>query len=71
MMRGGGHGLGLKGGVVLVGLLIFAAVLPVLNVYAGDMALGDPRQMKFTPVEFTPCSKTAWSSISSRTTNCR
>jgi zinc protease len=54
MMRGGGQGLGLRGGVVLVGLLIFAAVLPVLNVCAGDVALGDPRQMKFKPVEFTP-----------------
>ena len=33
---------------------IVAAVIPVLTACAGDLALGDPRQMTFKPVEFTP-----------------
>jgi zinc protease len=42
-----------RGGIILsvIGMLLLA---PVLNVCAGDVALGDPRQMKFKPVEFTP-----------------
>ena len=33
---------------------IVAAAIPVLTACAGDRALGDPRQMTFKPVEFTP-----------------
>ena len=34
--------------------MIMAFAIPVLAACAGDLALGDPRQMTFTPVEFTP-----------------
>ena len=33
---------------------IVAVAIPVLTACAGDLALGDPRQMTFKPVEFTP-----------------
>ncbi len=49
-----GNGLGVRGKIVLLGMLMLAVVLPVMNACAGEMALGDPRQMKFKPVEFTP-----------------
>jgi len=55
MMAARGKGLGVRGKkIVLMCVLLLAAVMPVLNVCAGDMALGNPRQMKFKPVEFTP-----------------
>jgi predicted Zn-dependent peptidase len=34
--------------------MIMAVAIPVLASWAGDLVLGDPRQMTFTPVEFTP-----------------
>jgi len=34
--------------------MIMAVAVPVLTAWAGDLALGDPRQMTFKPVEFTP-----------------
>ena len=34
--------------------MIMAVVIPVLTAWAADLALGDPRQMTFKPVEFTP-----------------
>jgi len=34
--------------------MIMAVAIPVLAAWAGDLALGDPRQMTFKPVEFTP-----------------
>jgi zinc protease len=34
--------------------MIMAVAIPVLAACAGDLALGDPRQMTFKPVEFTP-----------------
>jgi zinc protease len=46
--------LSVKRGGVLLGVMVMLLLVPVLNVYAGDMSLGDPRQMKFKPVEFTP-----------------
>ncbi len=34
--------------------MIMAVAIPVLGACAGDLALGDPRQMTFKPVEFIP-----------------
>jgi zinc protease len=34
--------------------MIMAVTIPMLAACAGDLALGDPRQMTFKPVEFTP-----------------
>lgn len=34
--------------------MVLALTVPVLTAWAGDLALGDPRQMTFQPVEFTP-----------------
>ncbi|HJS65875.1 MAG TPA: pitrilysin family protein [Nitrospiraceae bacterium] len=42
-----------RGGFILCSL-IMAATIPVLAACAGSPALGDPRQMTFKPVEFTP-----------------
>ena len=42
-----------RGGFVLCSL-IMAVTIPVLAACAGSPALGDPRQMTFKPVEFTP-----------------
>ena len=42
-----------RGGFVLCSL-IMAVTIPVLTACAGSPALGDPRQMTFKPVEFTP-----------------
>jgi len=39
---------------VIVSLLAVMFLLPVLSVSSGEMTLGDPRQMTFKPVEFTP-----------------
>lgn len=46
--------LSVKRGGVLLGVIVMVLLIPILNVCAGDMSLGDPRQMKFKPVEFTP-----------------
>jgi len=40
-------------GIVLCSIAM-AVAIPVLAGCAGDLALGDPRQMTFKPVEFTP-----------------
>ena len=40
-------------GFVLCSMII-AVFIPVLAACAGDLALSDPRQMTFKPVEFTP-----------------
>jgi zinc protease len=42
-----------RGGFILCSL-IMAVTIPVLAACAGSPALGDPRQMTFKPVEFTP-----------------
>ncbi len=34
--------------------MIMAVAIPVLTAWAAELALGDPRQMTFKPVEFTP-----------------
>ncbi len=34
--------------------MVMALTVPVLSACAGNLALGDPRQMTFKPVEFTP-----------------
>lgn len=39
---------------ILLGLLLMAMLLPVLNVCAGELAPGNPRKMTFTPIEFVP-----------------
>jgi predicted Zn-dependent peptidase len=39
---------------IILGAIVMLLLVPVLDACAGDMALGDPRQMKFKPVEFTP-----------------
>jgi predicted Zn-dependent peptidase len=43
-----------KRGCFILSAMIIALVAPVLTVWAADLALGDPRQMTFKPVEFTP-----------------
>jgi hypothetical protein len=49
-----GEGLGVRRSATVVGLLIISILLPALSACAAEMALGDPRQMTFKPVEFTP-----------------
>ncbi len=49
-----GKGLGVRRSVTVVGLLIISILLPALSACAAEMALGDPRQMTFKTVEFTP-----------------
>ena len=49
-----GEALGVRRSATVVGLLIISILLPVLAACAGDLALGDPRQMTFKLVEFTP-----------------
>lgn len=39
---------------MVLGMLLCALLLPVVTVCAGDVALDDPRQMTFKPVEFNP-----------------
>jgi len=34
--------------------MVIALIVPLLSACAGNLALGDPRQMTFKPVEFTP-----------------
>ena len=43
-----------KRGCVSLAVMIVALTVPVLTACAGNLALGDPRQMTFKPVEFTP-----------------
>ncbi|TKB55123.1 MAG: insulinase family protein [Nitrospira sp.] len=49
-----GKGLGVRRSTTVVGLLIISILLPALSACAAEMALGDPRQMTFKTVEFTP-----------------
>jgi zinc protease len=49
-----GKGLGVRRSAMAVGLLVISILLPALSACAAEMALGDPRQMTFPPVEFTP-----------------
>ncbi|MEK6572947.1 MAG: pitrilysin family protein, partial [Chloroflexota bacterium] len=39
---------------VVLCVMVMAVALPALTACAGNLALGDPRQMTFRPVEFTP-----------------
>ena len=52
----GGYRNAVRGTIsrILPGLLLMAMLLPVLNVCAGELALGNPRKMTFTPIEFVP-----------------
>jgi predicted Zn-dependent peptidase len=43
-----------KRGFATLGMLAMMTLMPLTSVCAGDLALGDPRQMTFRPVEFTP-----------------
>jgi zinc protease len=43
-----------KRGCFILTTMVIALTVPVLTAWAGDPALGDPRQMTFQPVEFTP-----------------
>ena len=43
-----------KRGVAALGMLAMMALMPLASACAGELALGDPRQMTFKPVEFTP-----------------
>ncbi len=49
-----GKGLGVRRSTMIVGLLTISILLPALSACAVEMALGDPRQMTFKTVEFTP-----------------
>jgi len=46
--------LGVKRGCYLLTAMVIALTVPALTASAGNLALGDPRQMTFKPVEFTP-----------------
>lgn len=43
-----------KRGCFILTAMAIALTVPVLTACAGNLALGDPRQMTFKPVEFTP-----------------
>jgi zinc protease len=43
-----------KRGCFILTTMVIALTVPVLTAWAGERALGDPRQMTFQPVEFTP-----------------
>ena len=43
-----------KRGCFILTAMVIALTVPVLSASAGNLALGDPRQMTFKPVEFTP-----------------
>jgi predicted Zn-dependent peptidase len=43
-----------KRGCFILTAMVIALIVPVLTACAGNLALGDPRQMTFKPVEFTP-----------------
>jgi len=43
-----------KRGCLILTAMVIALTVPVLNACAGNLVLGDPRQMTFKPVEFTP-----------------
>ena len=49
-----GKGLGVRRRTSVIGLLIISILLPALSACAAKMELGDPRQMTFKTVEFTP-----------------
>ncbi|NWF73921.1 MAG: insulinase family protein [Nitrospirae bacterium] len=53
-MRVRGEGLGVRRSATVIGLLLISMLLPALGASAAEMTLGDPRQMTFPLVEFTP-----------------
>jgi len=52
----GGHRQAARGtrSRILLAVLLIAVLLPVLNIGAAELMLGDPRKMTFTPVEIMP-----------------
>lgn len=54
MMNVKREALGMKRGFVALGMLAMMMLVPLTSACTGDRALGDPRQMTFKPVEFTP-----------------
>lgn len=46
--------LGVRRISAVLGLVLVTLLLSAINVCAGDVALGDPRQMQFPPVQFNP-----------------
>ena len=46
--------LSVKRGGVALGVVMLGLLCATVTVWAGDLVLGDPRQMTFKPVEFTP-----------------
>ncbi|MBK5281495.1 MAG: insulinase family protein [Nitrospiraceae bacterium] len=54
MMNVKREALGVKRGFVSLGMLAMMMLVPLTSACVGDLALGDPRQMTFKPVEFTP-----------------
>jgi predicted Zn-dependent peptidase len=43
-----------KGGLFILIAMVMVLTVPVVSACAGNLALSDPRQMTFKPVEFTP-----------------
>ena len=54
MMSVRGETFNVKRGLFTLTAIVIALTIPMLAACAGDRALGDPRQMTFKPVEFTP-----------------
>jgi len=49
-----GETFNVKRGLIILTAMVIALIVPLLSACAGNLALGDPRQMTFKPVEFTP-----------------
>jgi len=49
-----GETFNVKRGLFILTTMVIALTVPMLAACAGNLALGDPRQMTFKPVEFTP-----------------
>ena len=49
-----GETFNVKRGLFILNAMVIALTVPMLSACAGNLALGDPRQMTFKPVEFTP-----------------
>ena len=49
-----GETFNVKRGLFILTAMVIALIVPLLSACAGNLALGDPRQMTFKPVEFTP-----------------
>ena len=54
MMNVKREALCVKRGLVVLGMLAMVILMPLTSACAGDLVLGDPRQMTFQSVEFTP-----------------